>query len=82
MVCSRYIPVSRLLLWMCTANNLCLGSYVIVDEAYCIKSGESSLAQVIRLFNSRNRLLITGTTCVWEGGNCMLHGIIGKSIGG
>lgn len=30
-------------------------------QAHRIKNEESSLAQVIRLFNSRNRLLITGT---------------------
>lgn len=35
--------------------------YIIVDEAHRIKNEDSSLAQIIRLFNSRNRLLITGT---------------------
>ena len=35
--------------------------YIIVDEAHRIKNEESSLAQNMRLFNSRNRLLITGT---------------------
>ncbi|TKA51808.1 hypothetical protein B0A49_13008, partial [Cryomyces minteri] len=35
--------------------------YIIIDEAHRIKNETSSLAQVIRLFNSRNRLLITGT---------------------
>jgi len=35
--------------------------YIIVDEAHRIKNEESSLAQIIRMFSSRNRLLITGT---------------------
>jgi SWI/SNF-related matrix-associated actin-dependent regulator of chromatin subfamily A member 5 len=34
---------------------------LIFSKAHRIKNEESSLAQVIRLFNSRNRLLITGT---------------------
>ncbi|KAF2020938.1 hypothetical protein BU24DRAFT_361508 [Aaosphaeria arxii CBS 175.79] len=35
--------------------------YIIIDEAHRIKNETSSLAQIIREFNSRNRLLITGT---------------------
>lgn len=35
--------------------------YIIVDEAHRIKNEESQLSQIIRLFNSRNRLLVTGT---------------------
>lgn len=35
--------------------------YIVVDEAHRIKNEDSSLSQIIRLFYSRNRLLITGT---------------------
>ena len=35
--------------------------YIIVDEAHRIKNEDSTLSQIIRLFHSRNRLLITGT---------------------
>lgn len=35
--------------------------YIIIDEAHRIKNEDSSLAQMVRMFNSRNRLLITGT---------------------
>lgn len=35
--------------------------YIIVDEAHRIKNEESALSQIIRLFYSKNRLLITGT---------------------
>jgi SWI/SNF-related matrix-associated actin-dependent regulator of chromatin subfamily A member 5 len=35
--------------------------YIIIDEAHRIKNEESMLSQIIRLFNSRNRLLVTGT---------------------
>jgi SWI/SNF-related matrix-associated actin-dependent regulator of chromatin subfamily A member 5 len=35
--------------------------YIIVDEAHRIKNEKSSLAEIIRMFSSRNRLLITGT---------------------
>ncbi|ORY83763.1 SNF2 family N-terminal domain-domain-containing protein [Protomyces lactucae-debilis] len=35
--------------------------YIVIDEAHRIKNEESLLSQVIRMFNSRNRLLITGT---------------------
>ncbi|ODV63482.1 DNA translocase ASCRUDRAFT_73329 [Ascoidea rubescens DSM 1968] len=35
--------------------------YIIVDEAHRIKNESSALSQIIRLFYSKNRLLITGT---------------------
>ncbi|KAK9469409.1 SNF2 family N-terminal domain-containing protein [Lipomyces arxii] len=35
--------------------------YIIIDEAHRIKNEDSMLSQIIRMFNSRNRLLITGT---------------------
>jgi SWI/SNF-related matrix-associated actin-dependent regulator of chromatin subfamily A member 5 len=35
--------------------------YIVVDEAHRIKNEDSSLSQIIRLFYSKNRLLITGT---------------------
>ncbi|KAL6453020.1 ISW2 ISWI chromatin-remodeling complex ATPase ISW2 [Candida maltosa Xu316] len=35
--------------------------YIVVDEAHRIKNEDSSLSKIIRLFYSRNRLLITGT---------------------
>ena len=35
--------------------------YIIVDEAHRIKNDKSSLSEIIRIFQTRNRLLITGT---------------------
>mgnify|MGYP001211917046 CR=1 FL=1 len=35
--------------------------YLIIDEAHRIKNEDSMLSQIIRLFYSKNRLLITGT---------------------
>lgn len=35
--------------------------YIVIDEAHRIKNEQSSLSQIIRLFYSHNRLLITGT---------------------
>ncbi|GAK64485.1 chromatin remodelling complex ATPase chain [Moesziomyces antarcticus] len=35
--------------------------YIIIDEAHRIKNVDSMLSQIVRAFNSRSRLLITGT---------------------
>lgn len=35
--------------------------YTIIDEAHRIKNEESQLSQIIRMFSTRNRLLVTGT---------------------
>ncbi|KAG8723887.1 hypothetical protein FRC09_001355 [Ceratobasidium sp. 395] len=35
--------------------------YIVIDEAYPIKNADSLLAQIVRSFTSRGRLLITGT---------------------
>lgn len=59
--------------------------YIIVDEAHRIKNEESALAQIIRLFNSRNRLLITGTPLqnnlheLWALLNFLLPDVFGDS---
>ena len=59
--------------------------YIIVDEAHRIKNEESSLAQIIRMFNSRNRLLITGTPLqnnlheLWALLNFLLPDVFGES---
>ena len=36
-------------------------SVIIIDEAHRIKNMDSILSQIVRMFSSRNRLLITGT---------------------
>lgn len=59
--------------------------YIIVDEAHRIKNEESSLSQIIRLFHSRNRLLITGTPLqnnlheLWALLNFLLPDVFGDS---
>lgn len=35
--------------------------YIVIDEAHRIKNVDSMLSQIVRLFDSRGRLLITGT---------------------
>ncbi|AOA62227.1 Isw1b complex ATPase subunit [Komagataella phaffii CBS 7435] len=35
--------------------------YIVIDEAHRIKNEESLLSQIIRMFHSKSRLLITGT---------------------
>lgn len=35
--------------------------YIVIDEAHRIKNENSLLAQIVRIFNCRNRLLLTGT---------------------
>jgi len=59
--------------------------YIVVDEAHRIKNEQSSLSQIIRLFYSRNRLLITGTPLqnnlheLWALLNFLLPDVFGDS---
>ncbi|OLL24079.1 ISWI chromatin-remodeling complex ATPase ISW2 [Neolecta irregularis DAH-3] len=59
--------------------------YIIIDEAHRIKNEDSMLSQVVRIFNSRNRLLITGTPLqnnlheLWALLNFLLPDVFGDS---
>lgn len=59
--------------------------YIVVDEAHRIKNEDSSLSQIIRLFYSKNRLLITGTPLqnnlheLWALLNFLLPDVFGNS---
>lgn len=59
--------------------------YIVVDEAHRIKNEESALSQIIRLFYSKNRLLITGTPLqnnlheLWALLNFLLPDVFGDS---
>ena len=59
--------------------------YIVIDEAHRIKNEQSALSQIIRLFYSKNRLLITGTPLqnnlheLWALLNFLLPDIFGDS---
>lgn len=50
---------------MCLAEKRALKrinwNYVVIDEAHRIKNEKNKLSQILRTFNSKNRLLLTGT---------------------
>ncbi|AEY98221.1 FAFR537Wp [Eremothecium gossypii FDAG1] len=59
--------------------------YIVIDEAHRIKNEQSTLSQIIRLFYSKSRLLITGTPLqnnlheLWALLNFLLPDVFGES---
>ncbi|ORX54808.1 hypothetical protein BCR36DRAFT_282567, partial [Piromyces finnis] len=59
--------------------------YIIIDEAHRIKNENSALSQIVRDFNCRNRLLLTGTPLqnnlheLWALLNFLLPDVFNKS---
>ncbi|KAJ3317182.1 chromatin remodeling complex Adenosinetriphosphatase, partial [Gonapodya sp. JEL0774] len=59
--------------------------YIVIDEAHRIKNENSLLSQIVRIFQCRNRLLITGTPLqnnlheLWALLNFLLPDIFGSS---
>ncbi|ORX87384.1 hypothetical protein BCR32DRAFT_260626 [Anaeromyces robustus] len=59
--------------------------YIIIDEAHRIKNENSALSQIVREFNCRNRLLLTGTPLqnnlheLWALLNFLLPDVFNKS---
>lgn len=59
--------------------------YIVIDEAHRIKNEDSLLSQIVRMFHSKNRLLITGTPLqnnlheLWALLNFLLPDVFGDS---
>lgn len=63
---SKKLPLTNsivlLFLFLYTINMIDYsGNYIVMDEAHRIKNENSLLAQIVRIFKSDSRLLITGT---------------------
>lgn len=60
--------------------------YIVIDEAHRIKNEDSLLSQIVRMFHSNNRLLITGTPLqnnlheLWALLNFLLPDVFGDSV--